>query len=219
MTFEDFCALYVCFRDKKDDEMMQVTFYMCQIKPDDHQRRHDPSHDLTQHSQHGKACVDEEHFTRSDLQIVAQLISIPPPKVKELYVLAAYNPQYPVTFREFSMIYKQVKNHELFTWIPSIFESLNTHFMNLNAENEGKNYERRLTAQQNDITKIKLSGGEQTPEDGETDKSAKLTSLEVDNIREFYNRDLKNKPAQEVHQIFRRMFKDVKNVKLRKYIF
>jgi hypothetical protein len=26
MVFDDFCAMYVCFRDQKDDEIMQVTF-------------------------------------------------------------------------------------------------------------------------------------------------------------------------------------------------
>lgn len=43
--------------------------------------------------------------------------------------------------------------------------------------------------------------------------------MEVDNIREFWNNDIKNKPAGEVHQIFRRMFKDMKHEKLRRYIF
>ena len=41
----------------------------------------------------------------------------------------------------------------------------------------------------------------------------------MDNIREFYNRDIKNKPAQDVHLIFRKMFKDMKHSKLRKLIF
>ena len=50
-------------------------------------------------------------------------------------------------------------------------------------------------------------------------RNARLTSIEVDNIREFFNKDIKNKPALEVHQIFRRMFKDMKNNKLRKYVF
>ena len=50
-------------------------------------------------------------------------------------------------------------------------------------------------------------------------KSARLSSEEVDNIREFWDSDIKNKPAAEVHQIFRRMFKDMKIDKLRKYIF
>ena len=35
MTYDDFCALYVCFRDKRDDEIMQVTFQMCKLKPED----------------------------------------------------------------------------------------------------------------------------------------------------------------------------------------
>ena len=43
--------------------------------------------------------------------------------------------------------------------------------------------------------------------------------MEVDNIREFWNSEVKNKPAQEVHIVFRRMFKDMKSVKLKKYIF
>ena len=43
--------------------------------------------------------------------------------------------------------------------------------------------------------------------------------MEVDNIREFRNNDIKNKPAADVHQLFRRMFKDMKVDKLRKYIF
>ena len=43
--------------------------------------------------------------------------------------------------------------------------------------------------------------------------------MEVDNIRDFWNNDVKNKPAGEVHQLFRKMFKDMKVVKLRKYIF
>lgn len=112
-----------------------------------------------------------------------------------------------------------MKTHQLFNWVPFVFESLNTHFMNLDAENEGKNYERRLTVQHNEMTKLKLAAENETPVEDGSETSAKLTSLEVDNIREFYDRDLKNKPAQEAHQIFRRMFKDVKNAKLRKYIF
>lgn len=45
-----------------------------------------------------------------------------------------------------------------------------------------------------------------------------MTALEVENIREFWTKDVKNKPAQDVHQVFRRMFKDMRNSKLRKYI-
>ena len=31
MTFDDFCAMYVCFRDQRDDEIMQVTFSMFKL--------------------------------------------------------------------------------------------------------------------------------------------------------------------------------------------
>ena len=49
-------------------------------------------------------------------------------------------------------------------------------------------------------------------------RNTRLTEYEVENIREFWNNDVKNKPAQDVHQIFRRMFKDMRNSKLKKYI-
>jgi hypothetical protein len=57
--------------------------------------------------------------------------------------------------------------------------------------------------------------------DGESGTKTKtsLTPVEVANITDFYNREVKNKPAQEVHLVFRKMFKDMKNSKLRKYIF
>ena len=58
-----------------------------------------------------------------------------------------------------------------------------------------------------------------SPQQNGQTKSARLSSMEVDNIREFWNNDIKNKPAADVHQLFRRMFKDMKVDKLRKYIF
>ena len=173
-------------------------------------------------SQHGKPVTGQQYFNRQNLQVLASLVQYPIHRVKEVYVSAAYNPQHPITFDEFRLAYPSLRNIKLFTWVPQIFESLNTEFMNLDAENEGKSYERRLTVQQVEMQKLKLSQtGHETPEEGndESHKEAKLTSLEVENIREFYNRDLKNRPAQEVHQIFRRMFRDMKNAKLRKYIF
>jgi len=33
MTFDDFCAMYVCFRDQKDEEVMQLVFSMLKIHP------------------------------------------------------------------------------------------------------------------------------------------------------------------------------------------
>ena len=33
MTFEDFCALYLVFKEKRDDEMIQVVFHMIRVSP------------------------------------------------------------------------------------------------------------------------------------------------------------------------------------------
>ena len=51
------------------------------------------------------------------------------------------------------------------------------------------------------------------------DEEVKLTESELQNVTEFFTNDIKNKPAADVHQLFRRMFKDMKVDKLRKYIF
>lgn len=34
MTYEDFCALYVVFKLKKDDDMLQVIFQLLKLSPD-----------------------------------------------------------------------------------------------------------------------------------------------------------------------------------------
>ena len=33
MTFDDFCAFYVCFRDRSNQEMSQVIFQMLRLSP------------------------------------------------------------------------------------------------------------------------------------------------------------------------------------------
>ena len=34
MTFEDFCALYVVFKQGKDEDMLQVIFQLLKLSPD-----------------------------------------------------------------------------------------------------------------------------------------------------------------------------------------
>ena len=45
-----------------------------------------------------------------------------------------------------------------------------------------------------------------------------LTSVEVENIKEFFDTDIKNRPATQVLKVFNKMFKDIKNNKLKKYL-
>ena len=33
MTYDDFCAFYIVFRDQKDDEMQQVVFEILKLSP------------------------------------------------------------------------------------------------------------------------------------------------------------------------------------------
>ena len=107
----------------------------------------------------------------------------------------------------------------LFNWIPQIVGGLKEENMNLEPENEDKNYARRLTLQSQDKQKALIAAAVENMDNEEAKQNARLTSLEVDNIKEFHTNEIKNKPAQEVHQVFRRMFKDMKSNKLRKYLF
>ena len=45
-------------------------------------------------------------------------------------------------------------------------------------------------------------------DDGE---ETKLSEEEVANLTEFFNNDIKNKPAKDVMKVFSKMFKDFKN--------
>ena len=126
-----------------------------------------------------------------------------------------------MTFEDWKRTYAEVKGLPLFSWVPAIVEGLKEDNMNLEVENEGRSYERRLTVQHNERMRMQVSVAGSSEDAGgeESKRNAKLTTIEVDNIREFFNNEIKNKPAQEVHALFRKMFKDMKNNKLRKYIF
>ena len=46
MTFDDFCAIYVCFKDKKDDEIGQVVFQILRLNPNFMEGRHNAEEPL-----------------------------------------------------------------------------------------------------------------------------------------------------------------------------
>ena len=105
---------------------------------------------------------------------------------------------------EFKEVYVLVKNLSLFSWIPDIVRGFNQDNMNIDKD-EDPALSSRLTSIQEDRNRIDV-------------EEAGLSSAEVDNIKEFFNADIKNRPANSVLKVFNRMFKDIKNSKLKKYL-
>ena len=92
---------------------------------------------------------------------------------------------------------------------------------NMNLDPLTADIDNKKTVSLNATDKTKLVVEEVS--DNEDDKVEKrkdcLTNEEIENIRTFWTNEIKNKPAQDVNLIFKRMFKDMKSIKLKKYFF
>jgi hypothetical protein len=75
--------------------------------------------------------------------------------VRDYFLSTSFSIQVPISFDDYALSYKVVKNSKLFGWIPQILgSSYSCVNMNLEPENEGKNYERRMTIQVADRQKL-----------------------------------------------------------------
>ena len=101
-------------------------------------------------------------------------------------------------------MYVLVKRLPLFAWLPEIVRGFKQENMNIDKDGDAA-----LSS------KLALVQDERNALDGD---DAGLSSVEVDNIKEFFNADIKNRPANSVLKVFNRMFKDLKNSKLKKYL-
>ena len=102
-----------------------------------------------------------------------------------------------------------IQKQALFTWIPEIVNGLDLKHINIDQKAEPQ-LQSRLTRVIEDKQKKDL-----VQVDG--DEEVKLTESELQNVTEFFTNDIKNKPAKDVMKVFSKMFKDLKNPKLKKY--
>ena len=98
---------------------------------------------------------------------------------------------------EFLEIYQLVKDNPLFNWIPEIVSGFVQENMNIDKD-DNRALTSRLTQLSEDRSKIDAE------EEG-------LSAAEVESIKEFFDNDIKNRPAALVLKVFNKMFKDIKS--------
>ena len=87
MTFDDFCVLYVVFKQNKDDDMLQVIFQILKLSPD-HFTNKSPEWQADNwplQAQNGKPNDTNEIFFKPDLNWLARVIGLPDKAVREYY--------------------------------------------------------------------------------------------------------------------------------------
>ena len=84
-------------------------------------------------------------FMKGDLVWLCRLLSKPEKLVRDFYIATAFSSNLPVTLENWKPNYHLVRDNALFSWVPHVLEGLKAENMNLEVENEGKGYERRLT--------------------------------------------------------------------------
>ena len=154
--------------------------------------------------QKGKSVTSEEYFRRDDLEWMGSFsTSNVQNQLKQFYLKTKFDHQFVISRSDFFEVYPFVKELEIFTWIPEIVSGLKMKHINTDIDMTPPPLQSRLTRVIEDRAKKDLtqSVGEDT----------KLSEEEVANLTEFFNNDIKNKPAKEVMKVFTKMFKDFKN--------
>ena len=107
----------------------------------------------------------------------------------------------------------------MFTWVPSVVDGLKEDNMNLDPLTADIDNKKTVSLNSTDRTKLVVEEVSDNEDNNIEKRNDCLTTLEIENIRTFWTNEIKNRPAQDVNLIFKRMFKDMKSSKLKKYIF
>ena len=95
MTFDDFCALYIVFKEQRDEEMVQVMFSMIRINPahianlsPEEQEASLPSQMQAQRSKISdvRPAEGRNFFVKKDLEFMSRLLGLNAKVVKSYYL-------------------------------------------------------------------------------------------------------------------------------------
>jgi len=120
---------------------------------------------------------------------------------------------------DWKLSYNQIKESPMFTWVPSVVDGLKEDNMNLDPLTADIDNKKTVSLNSTDRTKLVVEEVSDNEDNNIEKRNDCLTTLEIENIRTFWTNEIKNRPAQDVNLIFKRMFKDMKSSKLKKYIF
>lgn len=101
-------------------------------------------------------------------------------------------------------VFKDVQNLQMFTWVPKLVLGFTQENMNLD-DLRTSEIVRRLTVISNERAKTHT-------------EQLGFDSQESENINNFFSREIKKNDAKEVLSTITKLFKDVKNIKLKKYL-
>jgi ribosomal protein L14E/L6E/L27E len=104
---------------------------------------------------------------------------------------------------EFVAVFNKVYDLPIFSWVPKLVEGYQKKTMNID-DSKAADMVRRLTVISKERTKIET-------------ESMGFDSSEYDNMTEFFNKEIKKNDAKEVLKTFQKLFKDIKNSKLKRY--
>jgi len=158
MTFDDFCAYYLVFSERRDEELAQVVFELLKMSPEHFCNK--PLEEqavFMMQAQDGKTVTNvEEVFMKSDLAWLCRLTGVSQNLVRDFFLTTSFSPNFPVTIEDLTRCFHHVKSFALFAWLPDLNSGFRKENMNLEAENSNKNYERRLSVQQLDRAQQQL---------------------------------------------------------------
>lgn len=201
MTFDDYLACYCTLRNQLDNEISQIMFELvyirtwCRILV----ARNSNADELPI-----RLSEKEEAITYADLfTFASDLVDNEDYYVRMIFKKMRMDINKPVKREDFAISFDFFKDNPLFSWIQTISNGFAHTHLNIK-DDIGKGLARSLTAYQNERTTTDaINSG--------------LSQIEIANIKDFFEIHVKGRDGNYVMTLFKRMFKDIKNSKLKKY--
>ena len=106
MTFEDYCAFYLVFEERRDEEMLQVVFEILKLSPDHYNNK-----TLEDQQDFPVANYDvRQVFTKLDLVWLCRVSNLSEKHGREFFLITGLAPNVPITFDDFKRLYPKVKH-------------------------------------------------------------------------------------------------------------
>lgn len=141
-----------------------------------------------------------DYISRDHVQTYTEkLINQNEQLVHSFYAKTEFDPRLPIRKDDFVSVFKKVQSLPLFTWVPKLIDGYRRDYMNMD-EGRSVDFTKRLTMIQHERSRT------------ETEKLG-FSSMEHENMQEFYNKDIKRSALSTIEF----MFKDISNLILRRY--
>lgn len=179
MCFEDFLVCYLVFEQREVHDVGQLCFEMLKLSKDQESINRD----------------DLVHFCKRIAQLDDNFVNL-------FYKKTKLDPRIAILQSEFLEVFPLVSQLSLFTLIPDLIDGFKAEHLNIDCQDDTKLEFARMKSMA--LSEIQMENYKSAAE-----RDLGLGSDEMENVREFFDEEIRGKDAEYVLRIYNMLLRDV----------